>query len=91
MLKNFDQFGRGGGYHSISPLQIHTIKRTCCKFNWPAMNRAALLTIGRKLQGDVMYLLSVFDLEPSGVLVHAYNQADSKEYVMPLTELQVKP
>jgi hypothetical protein len=54
------------------------------------MNRAALLTIGRKLQGDVMYLLSVFDLEPSGVLVHAYNQADSKEYVMPLTELQVR-
>lgn len=53
------------------------------------MNRAALLTVGRKLQGDNMYLLSVFDLEPSGVIVHAYNQADSKEYILPITELEV--
>ena len=54
------------------------------------MNRAALLTVGRKLQGDTMYLLSVFDLEPSGVIVHAYNQADSKEYILPVTELEVR-
>ncbi len=53
------------------------------------MNRAALLTVGRKLQGDNMYLLSVFDLEPSGVIVHAYNQSDSKEYILPVTELEV--
>lgn len=54
------------------------------------MNRAALLTVGRKLQGDNMYLLSVFDLEPSGVIVHAYNQADSKEYILPVSELEVR-
>ena len=53
------------------------------------MNRAALITVGKKMSNDSMYLLSVFDLEPSGVIVHAYNQADSQEYILPITEMEV--
>jgi hypothetical protein len=53
------------------------------------MNKAALITSGRKLNGNDLYLLSVFDLEPSGVIVHAYNQGDSKEYLLPVTEMEV--
>ena len=33
-----------------------------------------------------LYLLSVFDLEPSGVIVHAYNQITSKEYILPVAK-----
>ncbi len=53
------------------------------------MNRAALITIGKKMSAEHMYLLSVFDLEPSGVMVHAYNQADSQEYILPVSEMEV--
>lgn len=53
------------------------------------MNKAALITVGKKFQEDSMFLLSVFDLEPSGVIIHAYNQTDSKEYSLPVTEMEV--
>ena len=53
------------------------------------MNKAALITSGRKLEGGQLYLLSVFDLEPSGVIVHAYNQITSKEYVLPVSEKEL--
>jgi hypothetical protein len=53
------------------------------------MNNASLLTIGKKLKGSEVYLLSVFDLEPSGIIVHAYNQIDSKEYTLPISEFEV--
>jgi hypothetical protein len=53
------------------------------------MNKAALITVGKKFHEDSMFLLSVFDLEPSGVIIHAYNQADSKEYSLPVTEMEV--
>ena len=53
------------------------------------MNNAALITIGKKFGNGDLYLLSVFDLEPSGVIVHAYNQVDSKEYQLPISEYQV--
>ncbi len=42
------------------------------------------------MNGSDLYLLSVFDLEPSGVIVHAYNQADSKEYILPVSEMEVR-
>ena len=41
------------------------------------------------MSAEHMYLLSVFDLEPSGVMVHAYNQADSQEYILPVSEMEV--
>eukprot|EP00606_Chrysophyceae_sp_TOSAG23-5_P001215 GSChrysophyteH2.ASY1.ANO1.362.1 assembled CDS len=53
------------------------------------MNKAALMTSGRKLEGGQLYLLSVFDLEPSGVIVHAYNQITSKEYMLPVLEKEL--
>ena len=53
------------------------------------MNKAALMTSGRKLEGGQLYLLSVFDLEPSGVIVHAYNQITSKEYILPVAEKEM--
>lgn len=53
------------------------------------MNKAALFTTGKKLNGSDLYLLSVYDLEPSGIIIHAYNQSDSKEYMLPVTEMQV--
>ena len=53
------------------------------------MNRNALITLGRKMNGDTLYLLSVLDVEPSGVIIHAYNQIDSKEYMLPISEIEV--
>lgn len=54
------------------------------------MNKAALITVGKKFQEDSVFLLSVFDLEPSGVIIHAYNQTNSKEYSLPVTEMEVR-
>ena len=53
------------------------------------MNNVALITVGKRLLGDTLYLVSVFDLEPSGVLVKAYNQNDSREYSLPISEREV--
>ena len=53
-------------------------------------NKQALFTAGRKLNGTSIYLLSVFDMEPSGVIIHAYNQIDSKEYLLPISEMEVR-
>ncbi len=54
-----------------------------------SMNQASLLTIGKKLGGSDLYLVSVFDVEPSGVIVQAYNQVDSREYILPISEVDV--
>jgi hypothetical protein len=53
------------------------------------MNKVSLLTIGRKLQDQNLYLLSIYDLEPSGLIVHAYDQINSKEYLLPIAEAEV--
>lgn len=53
------------------------------------MNKVSLLMLGKKLQDDNLYLLSIHDLEPSGVIVHAYDQAHSKEYTLPISEYEV--
>lgn len=53
------------------------------------MNKVSLLTIGRKLQDKNLYLLSIYDLEPSGLIVHAYDQVNSKEYLLPISESEV--
>jgi hypothetical protein len=50
------------------------------------MNKVSLLTIGKKLQDDNLYVLSIYDLEPSGLIVNAYDQTKSKEYILPISE-----
>jgi hypothetical protein len=53
------------------------------------MNKASLLTSGKRLNDSKLYFLSVHDLEPSGIIIHAYDQLDSKEYILPVTEHEV--
>eukprot|EP00600_Ochromonadales_sp_CCMP1393_P001637 CAMPEP_0174981836 /NCGR_PEP_ID=MMETSP0004_2-20121128/16124_1 /TAXON_ID=420556 /ORGANISM="Ochromonas sp., Strain CCMP1393" /LENGTH=162 /DNA_ID=CAMNT_0016233651 /DNA_START=110 /DNA_END=598 /DNA_ORIENTATION=+ len=53
------------------------------------MNKVSLLTIGKKLQDGNLYLLSIYDLEPSGVIIHAYDQIASKEYILPVGEAEL--
>lgn len=50
----------------------------------------ALITVGKRLLGDALFLVSVFDLEPSGISVKAYNQTDSREYSLPVSEREVR-
>ena len=55
------------------------------------MNKAALLTTAKKFQSDEdLYLISVFDLEPSGIIVHAYNQINSHVLMLPVSEMEVR-
>jgi hypothetical protein len=55
------------------------------------MSKTALLTTGKQLgASNELYLLSVHDLEPSGVMVSAYNQNDSSEYLLSITEMEVR-
>ena len=53
------------------------------------MNKVSLLTLGKKLKDGNLYLLSIHDLEPSGLIIHAYDQLNSKEYILPITEFEV--
>jgi hypothetical protein len=53
------------------------------------MNKVSLLTLGKKLQDGNLYVLSVYDVEPSGVIIHAYDQTNSKEYTLPVSEYEV--
>ena len=53
------------------------------------MNKPALYTCGRKLQDGNLYLISVFDVEPSGVIIQAYDQTHSKEFILPVSEEEV--
>lgn len=52
------------------------------------MNKPTLLTTGKQL-GDKLYVFSIYDLEPSGVLVQAYNQAAQVEYLLPISEKEL--
>ena len=56
------------------------------------MNKESLYTTGKKLTGKygtIVYIMSVFDLEPSGIIVQGYNQMDSKEHILPIAEKEV--
>ena len=53
------------------------------------MKNRSLYTLGRELDDGAMYILSVIDLEPAGVLVQAYNQENSEELTMAVSESQV--
>ena len=54
------------------------------------MNKEALATLGKKLEGTSLYILSVYDLEPSGLIVQAYNHISSKEYQLPISEADLR-
>jgi hypothetical protein len=57
----------------------------------PKMNKSTLYTIAKKFDiNDDLFIVSVYDLEPAGIIVHAYNQIDSKEYMLPISEREVK-
>lgn len=54
------------------------------------MNKSALLTTVKKFEIDSdLYLVSFFDLEPSGIIVHAYNQVNSNILTLPIKETEV--
>ena len=54
------------------------------------MNKPSLLTVGKRLgRDDGLFIVSVYDLEPSGVIIQAYSQVDSKEYILPVSEMEV--
>jgi hypothetical protein len=53
------------------------------------MNKVSLLTLGKKMQDNNLYLLSIYDLEPAGIILQAYNQINSVEYLLPISELEV--
>jgi Dpy-30 motif len=52
------------------------------------MNKEALLVMGKRLN-DLVYNVSVYDLDPSGIIVHAYSQLDSQEYILPVSEMEL--
>lgn len=54
------------------------------------MNKAALITVVKKFQAyPDLCLVGVFDLEPSGIIVHAYNQINSTVFTLPVSETEV--
>ena len=56
------------------------------------MNKSALLTTVKKFETDNdLYLVSFFDLEPSGIILHAYNQVNSTILTLPISETEVGP
>ena len=53
------------------------------------MNKESLISKGKKLSNGLVYVINVFDLEPSGVIIQAYSQMDSKERILPISEKEV--
>ena len=43
------------------------------------MNKPALLSMGKTLNEDKLYVITVYDMEPAGIIIQAYNQATSKD------------
>ena len=53
------------------------------------MNKESLISKAKKLSNGLVYVINVFDLEPSGVIIQAYSQMDSKERILPISEKEV--
>ena len=49
----------------------------------------AIYSTGRKLSDDDFYIISLYDVEPNGILVKAYNQEHSFEYALSVSEQEV--
>eukprot|EP00638_Chattonella_subsalsa_P013726 CAMPEP_0117783368 /NCGR_PEP_ID=MMETSP0948-20121206/4000_1 /TAXON_ID=44440 /ORGANISM="Chattonella subsalsa, Strain CCMP2191" /LENGTH=164 /DNA_ID=CAMNT_0005611777 /DNA_START=125 /DNA_END=619 /DNA_ORIENTATION=- len=54
------------------------------------MNRSSLYVQGRKLCDNNLYVISVVDMEPAGLLVKAYNQMNSQEYFLTPSEEELE-
>ena len=55
------------------------------------MNKTTLFTAGKKFTdvSEKLYVVSLYDLEPSGILIQAYNQESSKEYLLSISEQEL--
>lgn len=53
-----------------------------------ATSGKSLYTQARKI-GEHTFIISVFDLEPAGLLVRAYNHENSLEYTLSVLEHEV--
>ncbi|GMI00968.1 hypothetical protein TrST_g1776 [Triparma strigata] len=56
----------------------------------PSNKKASVFTHGKKLSDGDMYIITIIDLEPAGLLVKAYNQSSNAEYTLSPTEGQIK-
>jgi len=54
-----------------------------------SMNKPALLNMGKTLGEEKLYVITIFDMEPSGIIVQAYNQQDSQEYILSISEREL--
>ena len=52
--------------------------------------KAAIFNVGRQLNDKEMYIISIYDLEPAGLLVRAYQQAKSMEFTMSPSESELE-
>jgi len=52
--------------------------------------KAAIYTVGRQLNDGDMYIFSVFDLEPAGLLIRAYCATTSKEITTAPSESEIE-
>eukprot|EP00518_Triparma_eleuthera_P003973 CAMPEP_0182465040 /NCGR_PEP_ID=MMETSP1319-20130603/8965_1 /TAXON_ID=172717 /ORGANISM="Bolidomonas pacifica, Strain RCC208" /LENGTH=160 /DNA_ID=CAMNT_0024664717 /DNA_START=42 /DNA_END=524 /DNA_ORIENTATION=- len=51
--------------------------------------KASVFTHGKKLADGDMYIITIIDMEPAGLLVKAYNQSSNAEYTLSPTESQI--
>ncbi|GMI16893.1 hypothetical protein TrLO_g1720 [Triparma laevis f. longispina] len=56
----------------------------------PSNKKASVFTHGKKLADGSMYIITIIDLEPAGLLIKAYNQSSNAEYTLSPTEGQIK-
>eukprot|EP00614_Pseudopedinella_elastica_P015646 CAMPEP_0172586852 /NCGR_PEP_ID=MMETSP1068-20121228/6087_1 /TAXON_ID=35684 /ORGANISM="Pseudopedinella elastica, Strain CCMP716" /LENGTH=160 /DNA_ID=CAMNT_0013381733 /DNA_START=17 /DNA_END=499 /DNA_ORIENTATION=- len=54
------------------------------------MRKAAIYTVGRQLNDGEMYIFSLYDLEPAGILIRAYCQSTSSEQTTSPTENELE-
>ena len=45
--------------------------------------------MGKTLGEDKLHVITIFDMEPSGIIVQAYNQTDSQEYILSVSEREL--
>jgi len=53
------------------------------------MNKPSLLSMGKTLNEEKLYVVTCYDMEPSGIIVQAYNQTDSSEYILSISEREL--
>jgi hypothetical protein len=81
-------FSRNGCTHDIQPGRFRR-RSVFTSYYSQTMNKPALLSMGKTLGEDKLYVVTIFDMEPSGIIVQAYNQADSAEYILSVSEREL--